>query len=563
MNRSPLSPSQGALDLLEEAAQLLRRAPVSVLAVYYLGSIPFGLGFLYFWADMSCGADASRNLSQEAFGVALLFLWMKCWQTFFTRVLWTRLSGETWPAWTWGRWLKTLFLQITLQPLGFLAIPLAALLTLPFAWVYAFFQNVTVMGEGSEMNLNELGRKAWRQACLWPRQNNCLIAFVSLFALFVFLDLASATQLGPWFLKSFLGIETALTRSPKSFFNTTLFAVLCVLTYLCVDPLLKAAYALRCFYGGSLLTGEDLKAELKTSAAPFAAMALAVFWAWGCATFAQAAETSPGPMARQTVQSVQAPELDKAIAEALQDAEFRWHEPRMAAPETGASEPGIIGKFLEASLRFLTRVGKRVGRWIREGLQWIYDHWLRYRHLDRQVKSSEWDFEWLNTFLWVLLGAAACALALLIYRLWSRREKTVVLSQAVPPKPDIADARVSGEELPMDGWMRMAQDLLGQGKFRLALRAFYLASLACLARQKLLTLAKFKSTLDYERELNRRAHGLPQVLPVFNENGRVFDRGWYGNSDVTREMVETFAVNHEKIRLAVEPPLPTGQPRPQ
>ena len=35
------------------------------------------------------------------------------------------------------------------------------------------------------------------------------------------------------------------------------------LTYLCVDPILKAAYALRCFYGRSLQSGEDLKAELK------------------------------------------------------------------------------------------------------------------------------------------------------------------------------------------------------------------------------------------------------------------------------------------------------------
>src|SRR4029079_1349495 len=47
------------------------------------------------------------------------------------------------------------------------------------------------------------------------------------------------------------------------FFNTTFFAVIVGVTYLCLDPLLKAIYVLRCFYGESLSTGEDLKVELR------------------------------------------------------------------------------------------------------------------------------------------------------------------------------------------------------------------------------------------------------------------------------------------------------------
>src|SRR5437773_11130342 len=62
-----------------------------------------------------------------------------------------------------------------------------------------------------------------------------------------------------------LGIKTAFTRSPLAWdlLNTTFVATIGALTYLCLDPLVKTVYLLRCFYGESLHTGEDLRAELK------------------------------------------------------------------------------------------------------------------------------------------------------------------------------------------------------------------------------------------------------------------------------------------------------------
>ena len=59
------------------------------------------------------------------------------------------------------------------------------------------------------------------------------------------------------------GIESVFTQSPLSVWNTTFLSGVLGLTYLCVDPLVKAVYVLRCFYGESLKSGEDLKAELK------------------------------------------------------------------------------------------------------------------------------------------------------------------------------------------------------------------------------------------------------------------------------------------------------------
>jgi hypothetical protein len=548
---------KGAIELLEEAVELLRRAPASALAAYYLGSVPFGLGVLYFWADMSRSSEAYEILAQEAFGMALLFLWMKLWQTFSTRILWAHLSQTPEPRWTPGRMVRALLTQISIQPWGFIAIPAAFLAMIPFPWVYAYFQNITILGDGLEKGSPSLSAKAWKLAGVWPRQNTILLLCVHFFGIFVLLNLATFLSLGPYVLKEFLGIETLFSRNFYGFiFNTTFWAIVFALTYLCTDPLLKAAYTLRCFYGESLLNGEDLKAELKISASLSKVFLFMLLTGWGCSlTLAQIQPVSPLSQEKrgEGVVTVHPPELDRSIEETLKGEEYRWHMPRVKPPETKTkSEPGIFYQFLESSLKFFIRCVKKVGHWLDEFFTWLGKLFRANFKPDRQVKSDQWNFEWLYGFLWVLLAVVLCALALLLYRVWNRRGKKEVLSQAVLPKPDVADERVTGSELPMDEWLKMAQDLLRQGQFRLALRAFYLASLACLARQKLLSIAKFKSTLDYERELNRRGHSFPQLLAAFSENGKAFDKGWYGNYEVTQEIVRHFADNHEKIRTTVE-----------
>jgi hypothetical protein len=538
---------KGPIEILEEAVELLRQAPVSALAAYYLGSVPFGLGFLYFWADMSRSSLAYQTLPQEAFGVALLFLWMKTWQTVFTRALWATLAQGQEPRWTAGRLLRTVLFQAVLQPWGFLAIPIAGLLLIPYPWVYAFFQNVTVLGEGSADGLKDLYRQSWKMANLWPRQNGLMLGTVSLFALFVLSNLFLAFYMAPSLLKELLGIQTLFLRSGSSFFNTTFLAIVYMSAYLCLDPLMKAVYTLRCFYGESLYNGEDLKSELKLMGAPARVLLVAAFLLAGGLFPARGGNPAPAP-------GVSAAELDKAIGETLKGEQYQWHMPRVKPEETKVEQRTLLGKFLDGSLRLFVRVMQKIGHWIVEFFDWIGSH---FHHdttgPDKKIKSSEWDFEWLYAFSWVLLAVVACALALLLYRLWTRREKGVVLGEAVMPVPDVADERVSGSELPMDGWLALAQDLFRQGHFRLALRAFYLATLACLARQKLVTIAKFKSTGDYERELNRRGHSLPRVIDCFSENGRSFDRGWYGDYQVTRDLVDAFAANHERIRREVEP----------
>jgi hypothetical protein len=158
----------------------------------------------------------------------------------------------------------------------------------------------------------------------------------------------------------------------------------------------------------------------------------------------------------------------------------------------------------------------------------------------------------LQLFLYTLVAVAVIALVILLFRVWQKRRQPsgAVASEAIQPLPDLTDENVGADELPEDGWTKLARELLERGEFRLAMRAFYLASLAHLAQRNLLQIARFKSNRDYERELRRRGHSFPSLLTVFGDNVSVFERIWYGMYDVNRELVNEFAANVERMRSA-------------
>ncbi len=156
---------------------------------------------------------------------------------------------------------------------------------------------------------------------------------------------------------------------------------------------------------------------------------------------------------------------------------------------------------------------------------------------------------WAYTLLWVLLAAVACMLAILIWRVWKNHQQkpTIVISSPIKSKPDLTDENIDADELPADNWWTMGQELLKEEKLRLALRAFYLSSLAYLGQQELILIAKFKSNYDYKQELGRRAHNQPQILPIFIENVATFERIWYGKHEVNLEIVNQFVTNQERM----------------
>ncbi len=538
---------KGGIELLEEATHCLRTAPAGALAIYYLGSVPFVLGLLYYWADMSRNPFAYQHLASGALAMTLLYLWMKYWHVVFARKLREAISGEPPAPWNFTRCRRTLIAQAVLQPAGLFLIPLAMILTFPFAWVYGFFQNVTALDDGEATQLRVLFTKARQQATVWTGQNHVALFVLSVFGFCVFISWGLVCYLLPSLGKSLLGIESMFTRSGTSLLNTTFFAAIFGLTYLSVDPIVKALYVLRCFYGESVKSGEDLKAELKAFSFGPVTAGLVLAYCLG-ATSIKAADPVPPPSVSPvaTESSVSPPALDKAISEVIQQNKYTWRLPREKVVVPSNAETGVIGRFFE-------RIAKMLKDTLRSFVEWL-GNWLEKmfrRTRPPNVTGVDWRFL-MKMFLCVLALAVGVALFFLLYRIVrnKRLKPSVIHSEAIQPTPDLTDENVGADQLPEDGWTRLARELLERGELRLALRAFYLASLAHLAERNLISLAKFKSNRDYERELQRRGHSFPNLLSVFGENISVFDRIWYGMHEVTRDLVQQFAANVDKIKGA-------------
>jgi len=162
------------------------------------------------------------------------------------------------------------------------------------------------------------------------------------------------------------------------------------------------------------------------------------------------------------------------------------------------------------------------------------------------------SFAWLDVFqalLWVIVAALIGIILYFILKAW-RQGRTVRVVEAAPvaAMPDLADESVGADQLPEDGWLRLAREQMSRGDLRLAMRALYLACLAHLAERELVKLEKFKSNREYERELLRRARGRPEIPSAFSENVGAFDRAWYGLHEVTRDGLAGFERNVERIR---------------
>jgi hypothetical protein len=219
---------------------------------------------------------------------------------------------------------------------------------------------------------------------------------------------------------------------------------------------------------------------------------------------------------------------------------------RVAEPD---ADDGIV-------VRFFNKVGEIIRKWAKAIIDWI-EKILRKLLPDRSVSagSASSGYGWimvLQVLLYGLVAAVVIGLAIFLMRVWRGRTRTsaVIASEPIRPAPDITDENVRADQLPEDGWTKLARELLERGEYRLALRAFYLASLAQLAARNLISIARFKSNHEYERELGRRGHAFPALLAVFGDNISVFERIWYGMHEVNGDLVMQFAANVERMRVS-------------
>jgi hypothetical protein len=585
---------KSAVDILEEASCLLSASPL-ILAPYYIGSLPFILGLLYFWTDMSTGAMAWQHCSQAAWGLTLLFIWMKIWQSVYAYRLVAKVRGETPSPWSLRRILRVAAIQTAVQPWNMIILPVAFILLLPFPQTLAFFQNATVLGSGDEKDIRIVLQKSWRQASLWPMQNTLIIwlispfllVFASLFA-FVLVPISSsfnpsapvlvvmliaalvsipicplaiitALNIGvalfllPWLLKTLLDIDTLFSLSSTHLMNNTFLAVVCGLSYLCLDPLMKASYCLRCFYGESLHTGEDLKVELHSLARRGGAVVIVLALLLGPGSFGKARAEPGNASIAHPGNSVPAQQLDSAIESILRYPEYAWRMPR-EKPQEVEGEHGALYAFLEPIIAILGKAWK----YAKDGLTriWTFIQDLFSRILPSFPKLEKPDASWTPLSRALIIIPLVCIMALVAFLAWRawrrRRPQPVIADIALKAAPDITREDLDARELPEEGWLNLARELMERGELRLTLRALYLATLAFLARQELITIARHKSDREYELELRRRSHTRPHLLGAFAENRALFENAWYGLHEVTPGIMERFSRNQESIRVHAE-----------
>ena len=351
-----------------------------------------------------------------------------------------------------------------------------------------------------------------------------------------------------------IGHWTIFSRSNLSILNTTFLLSMAGITYLCVNPLTRAAYVLRCYYGESLCSGHDLLTELKrlrgvALKALVLVIAIPSFWL----LFPERVNAAPGPTEVQSVSSVDshgvsAEKLDKAIAAVMGRLEYSWRFPHNKAEEQ--KQAGFLGQAMAA-----------IGGWLKEAWDRLIDliellsDWMDKILPKQQSEASSGSSIFYDRRLWIII-CFVCVAAFFIWllsRILLRKRPAELDTPAEAPsvrvEPDLANENISADELSSARWLDLAGRLREQGELRMALRAFYFATLAGLAEKELLTIARFKSNRDYDREIKRRAHFSPRQISAFSENVTILERIWYGMHAVQPEMLDRFLGDYKWITV--------------
>ncbi|MDB6151082.1 MAG: hypothetical protein JWQ44_2530 [Chthoniobacter sp.] len=535
---APRSHGKLGIEIVEDAVRLLRRAPGSVLLAHFVGSMPCMLYVLYFFTDLSHSPFAGERVFSSALTMAALYCWMKCWQSVSAAYLRAFVLQVSPPGWSAQRLLRLIAAQVLLQPAGLFLRFCALCLVLPYVWTATFFQTVTVLGDGEPAGPRALCAQSWGQARLWPIQAHGLAVYLTLFGFFILLNVGLTMFFLPQLAKMLLGLDTVFTQHAAGFANPTFFAAVFAATYLCLDPIRKAAVVLRCFHGSSLRTGEDLLVELQTLRRKLprvAALTACILLGLGGGN---ADAEAPAPR-------VEAVELDRSIENVLERREFIWRGSN--SKEIKEAEPSLLERMRTDFERWrkalLRKISAAIGKTWRQARDWMFG--------PTGDSSKPSDFlSWIGSVrfvIWALVVLCAIGLAVLIARRY-RSRSVPVTAEALAPLPDLRDEGVTADQLPEDGWLQLARDLVQRGELRLALRASYLAGLAHLASRQLIGLARHKSNHDYDRELRRRARANAELLAAFDRNLSAFERTWYGTHAVTPETLGDFTQNLERIR---------------
>ncbi len=516
----------GAVEMVEDAVHLLRQAPLETWVCYWAGSVPFALAALRFWNDATNPRMADSACALESLGLALLLVWMNCWRAVFAGKLRAHLGGAGGPPWTARRLWNLVAGQAFFGATRLAVAPLAGLIVFPLAGTVAFYRTTAVLGGHEDLAPLEVMAKARRLASARAPQSWALLPILAFLYLLVAINLGIVLAVLPQLVRMLTGYESAFSRSGIYYIVNPLFVLLLVLlSWIAIDPLVQAVYCVRAFRAESMATGEDLRVGIRRIAGLL--LLLAVL---------------------RPASAVTPDELERSIHQAMQSPEYSWRLPPPAAAPANTST--------------LERLADRMI----SGVQWLYEHvgdalsrlfkWL-FRGNAEPVPGAP-PSTGLHWSLYVLIGAVVLGAVWMAWR-WrrSRRAKaTVAGAPAVAVRLDAQD--LSADRLPEERWIELAEQSLREGSTRLALRAFYLASLAWLGRSGFLAIDSGKTNREYEIELQRKARPFPEARGLFGANVTAFERAWYGMHEVCAADVGEFQRRFDGMKTSLAVPEGAG-----
>jgi hypothetical protein len=526
---------------------LLRAAPMGVLAIYFAGSSAFVLGFLFFWAYATWFTPPPAVIAWAACGLTALFAAMKTAHAdFCSRLLAIRLRAPA-PAFSAARLLRIAAGQMRIQAWGLVILPVAMILTVPFGWVYAYYQNASVLCDS-----DDAGGAASEQAKIWPAQNHFGLLLISVLFLAALMNVAGAFLMLPWLASKILGIEGTFGIDGWGRINTTFMASVVCLSWLLMDPVVKSFYVLRVFYGRARTTGEDLRVELQKAraAAGLRRAAALVSLLCACCALAPRASAAGAPAAPAAV----SPEkLDASIDEVMAGRDFQWHLRQPVDPQVDESD-GPIKSFVRKGAAILRALASGIGRLWRRINRWFDSLFPGTAPTAvRDSAGSSIGAAALRILLLLFATAVVVFVGAIVYLVITRaraeRRKAVEAKAVAPAMPDVADEGSHAGQLGTEEWLDVARSHLSRGEWRLAWRALYLATLARLAADGLVTLAKAKTNLDYEREVRRRALGRTDLTDAFAYRRTAYEDVWYGHLRPEESEARSWLAEMEGRRL--------------
>ncbi len=254
---------------------------------------------------------------------------------------------------------------------------------------------------------------------------------------------------------------------------------------------------------------------------------------------------APEPQNRSANQTLTQSALDQQIKQVLQNPEFSWREP--SAPPQQSKQKSTIERWMISLRQVVLSFGDWASRLFRSLFK-PFD--LKPSHFPLASPGASRLSELLNALGYLLWAAFAGTLILLVVRVLKLKPTRLPPSTVSRQKPDLGSDQIEAHQLPDHEWYALAREKMAAGDFRQAQRALFLAILSCLASHRFITLERWKSNSDYEKELGRKAKHRFELPALFAQSRLGFERCWYGPDSVSPEDFDRYHSIYQKIKHA-------------